>query len=122
MGEPLTEEEQSALRPELGKSRRIARISRPDALYGATASAQTSERIDEAIMNPIDFAEIVDVNLTKSAGNMKRYRVQGFGEFTLKLMGKYNPSKFGEENKRSGNRKPISKCRIYCISKKMPRN
>ena len=45
MGEPLTESAQFALRPELGGLMRISRIARPDALYGASAPAQTFETI-----------------------------------------------------------------------------
>ena len=39
--ELLTEAEQTMLRSEMGKLMRIARISRPDAIYDASAAAQT---------------------------------------------------------------------------------
>ena len=48
---------------------RIARIARPYSLYDASVSAQTSEADDQVILNPIDFDEIFDVNLTNEAGN-----------------------------------------------------
>ena len=40
-GEILTENEQTALRSELGKLMWIARIARPGAIYDASAAAQT---------------------------------------------------------------------------------
>ena len=39
-GDFLTEEEQSAMRSELGKLMWLARIARPDAIYNASAAAQ----------------------------------------------------------------------------------
>ena len=39
--EPLTENEQAALRPELGRLMWIARITSPGAIYAASAAAQT---------------------------------------------------------------------------------
>ena len=41
----------------------ISRISRPGPLYDASASVQTSETIDETIVNPIDSGEVFDVNV-----------------------------------------------------------
>ena len=43
----LTEESQCILSSELGKSNCISRISRPDALYGASEDAQTCAAIEE---------------------------------------------------------------------------
>ena len=62
MGEPLTLEEQFELRSELEELMQIGRITRTDALYDASASAQTSEASDQAVLNPIDVGAIVDVN------------------------------------------------------------
>ena len=47
---------------------RIARFSRPVALYDASVSAQTSEAIGESIFNMIDFEEVADVNVVKVIG------------------------------------------------------
>ena len=57
---------------------RIARIARPGALYGESAPSQSSEPIDETIINPRDFEEIRDVNISKvletdSYSHMPRY-------------------------------------------------
>ena len=64
-------EEKCAQRSELGELMRIARIARPDVLYDATVYAQTSETINEAIINPIDFGEIDDVDWDKATANFK---------------------------------------------------
>ena len=58
------------------------RIARHGDSYGAAVSAQTSESIDESIINPIDIEEIAEVNLTKSTGNIKHKHIQGVDEFT----------------------------------------
>ena len=50
MGETLAKEGEFALRSELGKLMRIARVARPGALYDASVSAQTSETIAESII------------------------------------------------------------------------
>ena len=44
---------------------RVSRIARPYALYDSSVSAQPFETIGETI-SPIDFAEIVDVNLKQA--------------------------------------------------------
>ena len=49
MGEPLTPDDQCALRSELANLLRIARIARPDALYDAPISGQTFAAADRAI-------------------------------------------------------------------------
>ena len=53
--EHLTPGEQFALRSELGKLMRIARISRPDALRGASVQAQTFDEDEETIFKPDRF-------------------------------------------------------------------
>ena len=68
MGGPLTEAEQFTLRSELGKLRRIGRISRPGKLNGESASAQTFEAINETIISPIDFDDVVEADLTELRG------------------------------------------------------
>ena len=64
--EPLTSEEQSALRSELWELMRISRIARADALRAASVSAQTLETADEPILNPFDFDEIPDVDVANA--------------------------------------------------------
>ena len=45
---------------------RIARIATPEALYGASASAQTFEKIDETAISPVDSEEVTYVNIARS--------------------------------------------------------
>ena len=85
MGEPLTGEGAFALRSELRKLMRIARIARPVALYDASFSAQTFENIDESIIYPIDFAEVVEVNLIESIGGISHSHIPGYDEFSRKF-------------------------------------
>ena len=86
MGEPLTPGGQFALRSELWGLMRISRIARPGALYGASVSAQTSDEADETNINPIDFEEMVDLNLSQPTGNIQHNHIEGFDKF----MGKYS--------------------------------
>ena len=65
---------------------RIARIARPEALYGASVLAQTFEAADEAILNPIDFDGIADLDLAKATGGIKNNHIRRCDEF----MGKYS--------------------------------
>ena len=85
MGEPLTPDEQYALRAELGKLLRIGRISRPGALYDTEISAQTSEASGHVILNPIDFDEACALNITKATENLKFDRIEGYGEFLANM-------------------------------------
>ena len=80
-GDPLTSEEQFALRSELRELMRIARIARTEALYDASVAARTFEAAEETILNPIDFEEIVDLDLAISAGDIQHSHIRGFGEF-----------------------------------------
>ena len=50
---------------------RISLISRHDALYGAPMSGKTSEEANQAILNPIDFEEVIYVNIAKEGGDIK---------------------------------------------------
>ena len=85
MDEPLTESEQFTLRPELGGLMRIAGISRPGALYGASASERIFETIGEAIVNPIDFEEITDLNMARAASAGNYSSMPGFDEYDRKF-------------------------------------
>ena len=80
-GGPLTSDGQFALSSELGRLMRIDRIARQGALYDASTSAPAFDGVDQVIQNPIDFEEIVNVNLASPAGNFKFPHVQGYGEF-----------------------------------------
>ena len=60
---------------------RVARIAIPGAFRDSPAHARNFETIGATIINPIDLAEIVDVNPTNAMGNTKHDRIQGFGEF-----------------------------------------
>ena len=86
-------------------------------MYDAAASAQTLETADEAIINPIDFGSIADVNTDKSTGNIKRSRIQGFDEFTLGCSKSVNRANALREIKGRAVRKCILRCGIYCIRK-----
>ena len=80
-GEPLTSEEQFALRFEFGELMRIGRISRPGALCGASVSAHTFEAAEVGSLNQSNSDEIVGANLAKATGNIQHNRIKGFGEF-----------------------------------------
>ena len=68
VNEPLAGDEIFTLRSGLGAIMRIARISRPRALYGASVDGRTSETIGgESVVNPIDCAEVFDVHLARAA-------------------------------------------------------
>ena len=69
--EPLTRGEKFALISEFRKLMRIARIYRPDALYGASISAHIVEASGQVVVNPIDFEEAVGVNISHSDGDIK---------------------------------------------------
>ena len=64
---------------------RITRIARPDALYGASVSARTSETIEESIINPIDPDEVVDANLVRAKNTGKYSRMPGNYEYGRKF-------------------------------------
>ena len=91
----------------------IARIARHDALYDASASGQTFDAEEGAIINPIDVAEIADAGSTKETG-IKRNRIQVSDE-SLLVIRKCKPSKFHGSNTKLGNRKPILRGVVYCI-------
>ena len=57
---------------------RVSRISRPGALYGASASAKTFETIDEEFANPIDFEEVSDVNIPNVIHTESYLHMPGF--------------------------------------------
>ena len=71
MGEPLALGAPLALSSELGKLMLVDRIPSPDALYGASILAQTFEPSPQVVLNPIDFADVTDVNIAKSVKNIK---------------------------------------------------
>ena len=58
---------------------RIARIARPGELYGAPESAQTCEAIDESIVNPRHFGEVIDVSVSKSIDMGDYSQMPGLG-------------------------------------------
>ena len=62
----------------------ISTISRPGALYGASASAQTFETIEESTINPSGFEEIIDVTLARAIGEENYSHMPGFEEFGRK--------------------------------------
>ena len=64
---------------------RIARIGRPDALYDASIPAQTFEEQEHAILNQIEFDEIVGVNLSNAADHLKFPHVERYGNFLAKI-------------------------------------
>ena len=108
----LTLEEQFALRSELGELIRIARIARPDALYGASVSAQAFGSVGESVINPNDFDAISVVNLTKDIRNITHNRIPCFDEFMMKFTNSVNRAYLINQIKRSGNRKLMIKYRI----------
>ena len=59
---------QFALRSELVKLMWIARFCRPDALYGSALPAKTFGDAGPAILNPVDFGEVIGVNIAKAVG------------------------------------------------------
>ena len=59
---------------------RIARISRPGALYGASVSSQTSETIDETIVNPFDPEEVPDVHISNVLGTESYSHMPGLDD------------------------------------------
>ena len=80
MGEPLTPEEQFALRSEIGKMMRISRIPGNDALYGAPISAQNldGDGGGQVILNPIDCGEVTDVNIANVVGGVEFPHIIGY--------------------------------------------
>ena len=58
---------------------RFARISSPGALRGASAASQASETIDDAIVNPGDFEEVSDVNVSRAIDVKSYAHMPGFG-------------------------------------------
>ena len=69
----------------IGKIKLVARIARPVALYGASASAQTAETIDETIVNPIDFEEVGDVNVARLIDMGPYSHMPGFDDFSMDI-------------------------------------
>ena len=65
---------------------RIARVARPGALYDEAALSRTSETTEEAIINPIDFDAIADVNLDRTidAGDYSRIPRKSFRKIRTK--------------------------------------
>ena len=102
---------------------RISRIVSHDALYYASVSAQTFEAIGETIIiSPIDFGEIVNVNLTKSTGDIKHNHIQGIDEFMLKFAINVYRSDFLQEIKRSANRNAFGSTEFTASAKKRSGN
>ena len=97
---------------------RTARISKTDAFYGASASAQNSEAIDEEVIDPIDLDEIADVNLTPAIDNIAHGHIQGFDELKLEFSKNVTDRIFLRNKKRVGNPKPILKRGIYFTCEK----
>ena len=72
----------------------IGQIAGPDALYGASVFALTFEAGGEAIINPIDFDEHVDVNSTKAIENITHRHILVSGESRLGFSQNVNRSDF----------------------------
>ena len=87
-GETLTAEWQFALRCELWGLSRIARISRPGALYDASISAKTFEDFGRSIGNLSDSDEVFEARVTKANGNLKFPHINGFNEFFGEAVGR----------------------------------
>ena len=81
----LTESGQFTICSELWGLMRIARIARPGALYGALASAQTFETIEETTIHPIDFESISDVNMARATSAWNYPHMPGFEEYGRKF-------------------------------------
>ena len=96
----------------------IDRIAGNDALYGASVAVQTFETIRDAIINPIDLADIADVNSTKETVNIKHHRIHRIGEVMLQFPKNANCANLLKKIKMSASRKPVLKFIIYCICKK----
>ena len=77
-GETLTSKERLALWSELSKLMRNSLISRPGALYGASISAQTVEKVTQAILNLTDSDGVGDLNVVKSVGDFKCAHIKGY--------------------------------------------
>ena len=58
---------------------RIGRIARSDALYDASIPAQIPVEIEQVIINPIDFDEIVEADITKATEIIKFALIEGYG-------------------------------------------
>ena len=84
---------------------RVARSARPDSAYGVSAPAQTFGEIEESIVNPSDFGEIADVNLTMSANTGNYPHMHSFEEYGRKFekgRKEVNLSNLLNRNKRLG--------------------
>ena len=94
-----------ALRSELGKLMRIARFSRPDAFYGASISAKTSESLGRVVLNPIDIEVVSDVNIADAVVGINfpqnRRIWRNFGAAIKRC----DRSQFSQENKKGGGSK-----------------
>ena len=88
---------------------RIGRMARRDALYDVSVSARTFGKIEETVISPRDFTEIVDANLDKATGRIKHGRIQCFGEFKSECSQSENRVNSIKKIKRSASRKPIFK-------------
>ena len=99
---------------------RAARIVRPDALYDASIPARTFEAAGQAILNPIDLDEVIDVNIANSTGDLKFTLIDRYGEFIANKSKDVNRvSRIKKINiKRSINRERITDRGICCICKK----
>ena len=76
----------------------VARIERPGALYDASFPSQTSETAGETIINPIDFEEVADVDVSKLIGADSYAHMPGFGGINRKPPKGLESCKFTEEN------------------------
>ena len=93
----------------------ISRIDRRDALRVSSSPAQSFETIGETI-NPIDFAETVDLNSTKAIGNITHGDIQRFSGFKLNFSQNANRANFLKEIKRA----PYFKVRNLLHLRKRP--
>ena len=78
------------------------------------------EEVGHVVLNPTDFEEVVDVNISKAVGGIKFARGERYGAFLAQRSGDVN--RFNSIKKIIGSirRKLISECAIYCIFEKRP--
>ena len=87
-------------------------------MYDASVSARTSAAVGEAVVNPIDFEEVADVNVAKSIDADSYSHIPCFGDFIREFPNDSNRVHLPGVVKRSAKRKPTLRCIIYCICKK----
>ena len=97
---------------------RSARIERPESLYDSSSSAKTFETIGESIINPIDFEEVADVNLTKELEAHSYSRLPDFVGFSRNSPNSSNRADSMEKIRTSAYRKTMLRCEIYRICEK----